>query len=565
MQTQFGPWTTCLASPSQLSLSASWSKRLARLSGVAAVQPGCTLGEWIHCAAASLLFLALPLFLSSAELSPGALAGAPNRPQAAAAANHEIDVRRWGNARARERLDQETEGDFDEAPLEDVLQYLKDYHNVNIAPNRPAIRAAGIDIADISVTLRVSGISLRSLLKLLLEPFGLSYYVEQDAILVTTRELADKALEDIFYPVDDIVDAGIEPADLGDVIERMVSPGCWNAGEGQGAVRTGKTTLEVLQKATVHDQIGALLREIRVAQRLRLFPVTETRRNRDNYSIRDVRARTGSDDELISKLGEFVFRPTEQERGDQSKWSIEGDELSITEQTEWSHAATSALLAAVEKHEQAWADRRQAMFFDRSTRERAAISTVLMTKVELDDLVAGIGAEADRRLMRQLLARPTTVKVEGTPLIEALNSLQRSPRLNFIPMEARFSTEIGPETPVTLSARDEPVRDVIERILRPLKLGWIVGNGSIYVAKQADLDRRALPRVYRTKELTAAGRPEQELLASIRSQIEPESWTGAGGSGEIAALPGLLIVTNNPRVQLKIDEFLESLFTAATP
>ena len=104
----------------------------------------------------------------------------------------------------RQSLDKQTDVDFNETPLKDALQFLKDLHNINIFLDETAISDEGIQ-TDTPITLQLSGISFRSVLKLMLEPLQLTYVIDDEVMKITTTVKAGEKLYTRVYPVGDLV------------------------------------------------------------------------------------------------------------------------------------------------------------------------------------------------------------------------------------------------------------------------------------------------------------------------------------------------------------------------
>ena len=97
-----------------------------------------------------------------------------------------------------------TEVAFNDIPLEEALNYLKDLHSIEILLDKVALQADGI-ATDTQVNLNLSGISLRSALRLLLEPLLLTYVIEDEVMKITTQVKADEKMSTRVYPVADLV------------------------------------------------------------------------------------------------------------------------------------------------------------------------------------------------------------------------------------------------------------------------------------------------------------------------------------------------------------------------
>ncbi len=101
-------------------------------------------------------------------------------------------------------LSERTDLEFTDVPLSDVIEFLRDYHQIPIWIDQTALQDEGIDTS-LPITISLSGISLRSGLRLLLEPQGLTYIIEDEVMKITTQALADEALSTRVYPVADLV------------------------------------------------------------------------------------------------------------------------------------------------------------------------------------------------------------------------------------------------------------------------------------------------------------------------------------------------------------------------
>ncbi|MCO6458687.1 MAG: hypothetical protein J5I93_25550 [Pirellulaceae bacterium] len=115
-------------------------------------------------------------------------------------------------------LDEPTVLQFNDQPLSDVVEFLKDYHKINIIIDNKALDDVGLG-SDTPVTQDLSGISLRSGLRLLLKELDLTYVVKDEVLKITTPEEAESDLVTKVYPVGDLVlpisGANVNPFQLG--------------------------------------------------------------------------------------------------------------------------------------------------------------------------------------------------------------------------------------------------------------------------------------------------------------------------------------------------------------
>jgi hypothetical protein len=83
----------------------------------------------------------------------------------------------------------QTEVDFADTPLRDVVAYFADRHQIEIRFDEKAIRDADLS-ADAPVTVQLKRTSLRSALRLAVSKAKLAYVVQSDAVVITTPEAA---------------------------------------------------------------------------------------------------------------------------------------------------------------------------------------------------------------------------------------------------------------------------------------------------------------------------------------------------------------------------------------
>ena len=119
-----------------------------------------------------------------------------------------------------EALDKKVENfEFTETPLRDVIAAVEDSQGIPVEIDSKAFEDAGLDL-ETPLTKSISGVSLRSALRLLLGDLDLTYIIKDEVLLITTK---DKAAENIVvkvYPVADLVlpvnpSSGVNPFQSG--------------------------------------------------------------------------------------------------------------------------------------------------------------------------------------------------------------------------------------------------------------------------------------------------------------------------------------------------------------
>ncbi len=100
-----------------------------------------------------------------------------------------------------DQLDATTCIDFDQTPLAEVVDYLKEFHGIEIQLDAKSLDEIGID-GNTLVTKKLAGISLRSALKLLLKDLhpSLTYFADRynGVLQITVKSVAERKLDEQF-------------------------------------------------------------------------------------------------------------------------------------------------------------------------------------------------------------------------------------------------------------------------------------------------------------------------------------------------------------------------------
>jgi len=118
-------------------------------------------------------------------------------------------ARSAANAQTRAQLDRVLPAvNFSNVTLKDAIDFLRDVSGSNIHVNWKAIEAAGIT-QDTQINIKLRQVSLRKVLALLLNEasggVGLTFYIDDGVIEITTTELADSQMYTVVYPVQDLL------------------------------------------------------------------------------------------------------------------------------------------------------------------------------------------------------------------------------------------------------------------------------------------------------------------------------------------------------------------------
>lgn len=183
-------------------------------------------------------------------------------------------VRRLGMAELKilAALKEPVNFDFTETPLNDVLTFIKDNHDLQIYLNSRVLSDAGIDPTTLPITSNLKGISVRSALNLILRPQGLTWLIRDEVMMITTIDEAKTLFETRIYDIHALVagDANAKNStSANSLIKTIVSSvnDNWHENGGNATICAyGDATVRaivVTQTYDGHEQIEALLTELR--------------------------------------------------------------------------------------------------------------------------------------------------------------------------------------------------------------------------------------------------------------------------------------------------------------
>jgi hypothetical protein len=119
------------------------------------------------------------------------------------------------NRQARVALDRTIPAvTFANVTLRDAIDFLRDVSGANVHVNWKALEQAGVS-ADAMINVKLRQVPLRKVLNLVLSEAaggtGLTWYLDEGVVEVTTREIADAQMFTVVYPVQDLL---VEPPEF---------------------------------------------------------------------------------------------------------------------------------------------------------------------------------------------------------------------------------------------------------------------------------------------------------------------------------------------------------------
>ncbi|HEV3004757.1 MAG TPA: DUF1559 domain-containing protein [Pirellulales bacterium] len=168
------------------------------------------------------------------------------------------------------------------------------------------------------------------------------------------------------------------------------------------------------------------------------------------------------------------------------------------------------------------------------------------------------------RARDKVRANVTANFAEPTPLKQIAAHLQKTAGIEIaIDGLGLASGQASPDVKAKLSANQQPLGEVLDRLLEPLKLGYRIVNGQrLEITSARDLADELELEFYTIKPLLGEGPHEDvldQLIARIRKSVAPSTWREHGGSGVmmIDAASSYLIVLASQPVQIELERWLD--------
>ena len=125
--------------------------------------------------------------------------------------------------------------DFKNSRFEDVLEYLQAITGKPILAVKPSLDDAGVTY-DTTVTLKMKGTSLRTVLRKILGDLGLTYVIRNEVLEITTPARAKEQLVARTYYIRDLAINPWQVAQLIDLIHSSIDSQSWNVNGGPASI-----------------------------------------------------------------------------------------------------------------------------------------------------------------------------------------------------------------------------------------------------------------------------------------------------------------------------------------
>jgi hypothetical protein len=244
-----------------------------------------------------------------------------------------------------EALAKPTTVEFQDLPLEDCLTFLREYHNINIWLDRGSLTDEGVAL-DQPITLKLAGVSLESVLHLLLQPVQLEWVIQDEVMKITTVSWTRKHPETRTYDVHNLIEAGHTPEELMASITKCIEPASWTGKEATAAIAHTAGILVIRQSQPVHGEIGRLLEDLDTAADAAEDEDAEKGGKNAVVSVKVYPTGAQSPEQLAECLKEFVASKSWTNQGGKGKVLAMRGKL-VIEQTAGVHRAIQQFISQV--------------------------------------------------------------------------------------------------------------------------------------------------------------------------------------------------------------------------
>jgi hypothetical protein len=171
------------------------------------------------------------------------------------------------------------------------------------------------------------------------------------------------------------------------------------------------------------------------------------------------------------------------------------------------------------------------------------------------------GMKLDTRFarVRDRLTKEVTVNfAQATPLARIAAFLgQRSDLKLMVDGVALRRVGFDPAEGATVTAEKEPLFDVLDRLCKPLEIGWrIVDDKTLQITSRVVAERAEL-EFYPLSDLLGAGGTATDLMSHIRQSLASETWSPAGqGVLHYDAASRCLLILQSQGVHLQVEGYL---------
>ena len=174
----------------------------------------------------------------------------------------------------------------------------------------------------------------------------------------------------------------------------------------------------------------------------------------------------------------------------------------------------------------------------------------------------GIGSETDAEVrILEALAAKTRVEVLDEPLTNFLAILQERHGISVV-IDHRALEDEGIDASsdlVSLDLENVSLQSALNLTLRQLDLTTVVRDEVLLVTSKSVAEETLTTRLYRIPDGWDVS--EDELIATITTIVEPDSWDQVGGPGAMKGVRGGIFISNTHEVHQEVNKLFGQLDT----
>jgi len=163
------------------------------------------------------------------------------------------------------------------------------------------------------------------------------------------------------------------------------------------------------------------------------------------------------------------------------------------------------------------------------------------------------------RRIRTALEQPIQVDFRNQPLKDVVMYLGELLRIPLVMSIKKLEeASLYPDSPITAKVSGVQAKAVLEQLLQPLKLDFVIRDEVLQITTPEDVEAQLVTRVYDARAIVAT-MTEQSLRDLIQTTIQPHAWDSTGGPGNVDVYRGLLVVSQTDRIHDEVERLVEKL------
>lgn len=177
-----------------------------------------------------------------------------------------------------------------------------------------------------------------------------------------------------------------------------------------------------------------------------------------------------------------------------------------------------------------------------------------------DWLARGENSLRAREKMRRRLDEEGEFQFNNQPLSSVVNSISEM-YLFPVHIDAKGLEEenVTPEDPITFSTNKGSLRIVLQRILYPLNLDYIVHEDRLEITRRTQADLSGAVLAYNLAQVASNSSEGVNIVNTIQKMVRPDAWDDVGGGASCQMIGSVLLVKASEGMHEDIERLLAQL------